>query len=109
MLFRSERELGRTAFQIPVYLLAALAAESVAEDARLSGGYLVLEAGEKMEQVREFPRPLLAAMAAAVSGVVGRAHEGRFDVDPEPCDPYCPYRPVCRYQRPPLEEETGAG
>ena len=104
-----DRELGRTAFQIPVYLLAALAAESVGDDARLSGGYLVLEAGEKMEQVREFSRPLLAGMAAAVSGLVDRAHEGRFDVDPEPCDPYCPYRPVCRYQRPPLEEETGAG
>jgi len=41
--------------------------------------------------------------------VRGRARAGRFDVDPEPCDPYCPYRAVCRYQRPPLEEDTAGG
>ena len=100
------RELGKTGFQIPVYLLGALAAvEGLAEGAELSGGYLVLEA-EKMPQVRKFPRPLLDDLAARITALVGRARAGRFDVDPEPCDPYCPYRAVCRYQRPPLEEET---
>jgi hypothetical protein len=34
-----------------------------------------------------------------------RAAERRFDVDPDPCDAYCAYRAVCRYQRPPLVEE----
>ena len=29
----------------------------------------------------------------------------RFAVDPAPCDEFCAYRAVCRYQRPPLEEE----
>jgi len=77
----------------------------LAEGAELSGGYLVLEA-EKMPQVRKFPRPLLDDLAARITALVGRARAGRFDVDPEPCDPYCPYRAVCRYQRPPLEEET---
>ncbi len=100
------RELGKTGFQIPVYLLGALAAvDGLAEGAELSGGYLVLEA-EKMPQVRTFPRPLLDGLAARITALVGRARAGRFDVDPEPCDPYCPYRAVCRYQRPPLEEET---
>jgi len=59
-----------------------------------------------MPQVRKFPRPLLDDLAARITALVGRARAGRFDVDPEPCDPYCPYRAVCRYQRPPLEEET---
>ena len=30
------------------------------------------------------------------------------DVDPDPCDPYCAYRAVCRYQRPPLEEDVAS-
>ncbi|HTD25571.1 MAG TPA: PD-(D/E)XK nuclease family protein, partial [Candidatus Elarobacter sp.] len=103
------RELGKTGFQIPVYLLGALAAvEGLADEAELSGGYLVLEA-ERMPQVRNFPRPLLDDLAARITALVGRARAGRFDVDPEPCDPYCPYRAVCRYQRPPLEEETAGG
>jgi ATP-dependent helicase/nuclease subunit B len=103
------RELGRTAFQIPVYLLGALAAlDGLAEEAELAGGYLVLEA-EKMAQVRTFPRPLLDELAAGIGKLAERARAGRFDVDPEPCDPYCPYRAVCRYQRPPLEEETAGG
>ena len=64
---------------------------------------------EKMELVREFPRPLLDDMAARIMALRARARDGRFDVDPEPCDPYCPYRAVCRYQRPQLEEETAGG
>src|SRR5204862_205305 len=61
------RELGKTGFQIPVYLLGALTAvEGLAEGAELSGGYLVLEA-EKMPQVRTFPRPLLDGLAARIT------------------------------------------
>ena len=103
------RELGRTGFQIPVYLLGALGGlDGLADEAALEGGYLVLQA-EKMELVREFPRPLLDDMAARITALRARACDGRFDVDPEPCDPYCPYRAVCRYQRPQLEEETAGG
>jgi len=61
---------------------------------------------EKMPQVWTFPRPRLAEISGRISPLFWRARAGRFDVDPEPCDPYCPYRAVCRYQRPPLEEET---
>jgi len=118
-LLDPRRELGKTGFQIPAYLLGALAAiPDLAPDARLEGGYLVLLHADKKRCVRPFSRALLGAGEAAGGGalviterirdLVARASQGRFDVDPEvACDPLCPYRPVCRYQRPPLEEEGG--
>jgi len=104
------RELGKTGFQIPVYLLAALAAlgDTVAEDVALTGGFWLLLADGK-QPVREFTRALLAEVGARIGALVARARDGRFDVDPDPCDVYCPYRPACRYQRPPLEEDVVVG
>jgi RecB family exonuclease len=99
------RELGRTGFQIPVYLLTALARVGNPDDVALSGGYLFLRAeGPPLEH--RFSRAQLEGIADGIRGLVARASDGYFDVDPEPCDPYCPHRPVCRYQRPPLEEES---
>jgi hypothetical protein len=40
-----------------------------------------------------------------IGELVRRASAGHFDVDPEPCDEFCAFRAVCRYLRPPLEEE----
>ena len=103
------RELGKTGFQIPVYLLGALGAVGdVPADASLEGGYLVLLA-DKMEVLRPFTREDLEAVFRRIAALVLEARQGRFDVDPDPCDLHCPYRVVCRYQRPPLEEELGVG
>ena len=101
------KALGRTAFQIAVYLLGARAAvPELLPDAQLEGGYLLLLAA-KQELLKTFTGTQLDEVAARVLQLVDRARHGRFDVDPDPCDPYCRYRAVCRYQRPPLEEETG--
>jgi RecB family exonuclease len=103
------RDLGRRAFQIPVYLLAATAAlGELAPDAELAGGYLVL-LGARRDVVRPFARDELARLTAQIATLVDRARVGRFDVDPDPCDAYCRYRSVCRYQRPPLDEEVAGG
>jgi RecB family exonuclease len=101
------KALGRTAFQIAVYLLGARARfPDLTPDATLEGGYLLLLAA-KMEMVAEFTGAQLDEIAGRALALVERARQGRFDVDPDPCDPYCGYRAVCRYQRPPLEEEAG--
>jgi hypothetical protein len=109
-LLDPKRDLGRTSFQIPVYLLGAVAAvPELGADAELEGGYIVLRAEDK-EHVRRFARADLGEDGAAdgmvdrIVRVVARARAGRFDVDPDPCNPYCAYRAVCRYQRPPLED-----
>jgi superfamily I DNA/RNA helicase len=109
-LLDPERDLGRKSFQIPVYLLCAVAGvPALPANAELEGGYLVLRAVDK-ERIERFARAQLGEDGAADSmvdrilHVVARARAGRFDVDPDPCDEYCPYRAVCCYQRPPLEE-----
>jgi hypothetical protein len=105
------KQLGRSAFQVPVYLLGALArVGAIASDAVLRGGYLLLRAeGRDKEVLRPMSPELLDGVAGRIADLVGGASGGRFDVDPEPCDPYCAYRGVCRYQRPPLEDEAGDG
>ncbi|HJQ83294.1 MAG TPA: PD-(D/E)XK nuclease family protein, partial [Candidatus Binatia bacterium] len=104
-LLDPEREMGRTGFQIPVYLLAATAAVAdLAPDAIIEGGYHVLLADEPL--VEPTGRDVLDLVAERIHALVARARAGRFDVDPAPCDPYCRFRPVCRYQRPPLEDEA---
>jgi ATP-dependent helicase/nuclease subunit B len=100
-------EPGKTSFQIPVYLLAALATlGEVASDVALEGGYVVLLADQK-----HYVRPLTPeqlgpeGVGGRIVDLVARASQGRFDVDPDPCQEFCAYRAICRYQRPPLEEE----
>jgi ATP-dependent helicase/nuclease subunit B len=105
-LLDPDRQLGKTGFQIPVYLLAALAAfPDIPADTALEGGYYLLLADQK-SIVKPFPREVLAMVVTRILGLVESARAGRFDVDPEPCDPYCRHRAVCRYQRPPLDDET---
>ncbi len=118
-LLDPEKDLGVVGFQVPVYLLGALArVERVTPDATLEGGYLLLRAADDdKEVVAPFTRALLGAapgdaplvVADRIRTLVAGVRAGRFDVDPAVCDPYCPYRTVCRYQPPPLEEEFGGG
>jgi len=106
-LLDPERELGKTGFQIPVYLLGALATIGEVEpDAELEGGYVVLLADQKHYLRALTPEQLgPAGVGGRIAGLVARASQGRFDVDPEPCHDFCAYRAICRYQRPPLEED----
>jgi len=107
---REDRDLGRTAFQLPVYLLGALAKNlaGVSTATELEGGYLVLLARRQQQRLIEhLPRTLLEAdVTARIHALGARARAGRFDVDPDPCDRWCAYRSVCRYQPPPLEDEA---
>jgi len=115
------RDLGRTSFQIPVYLLGTLARDGpgMSDDAVCEGSLVAVLAGERGVVREEIARELLAAGATTPDGaptlaerirrLVARARAGRFDVAPDPCDPFCAYRSVCRYQPPPLEDEPGDG
>jgi RecB family exonuclease len=103
-----DRDLLVTGFQVPVYLLAALdRLGAAAGDAELAGGYLLPLANERPLVVEAFTRTDLAAVVGRIETLVAGAARGRFDVDPADCDQYCPYRAVCRYQPPPLEEDAG--
>jgi RecB family exonuclease len=110
-----KRDMGRTRFQIPVYLLGALKAElgGAGDEVALEGGYLALLARRADKRVvASFEHGQLDGSPAAVSEkireLVERARAGRFDVDPTVCDRWCAYRGVCRYQPPPLEEDAGS-
>jgi len=105
------RDLGRTSFQIPVYLLGALAETTgVTAETTLEGGFVFLlaDAGDQ-RLVTTLGSDVLAEVALRARALVTRAGEGRFDVDPAVCDPWCAYRTVCRYQPPPLEDEATDG
>ena len=108
-------QLGRTSLQIPVYLLVALAHVGEAgRNAKLSGGYVLAREIPANQIVPCEITPARLGTGAPEAGesvldhlaiLVGRARAGHFHVDPEPCDPYCAFRGVCRYQEPPLEED----
>jgi len=55
-------------------------------------------------------RELLGAQISTIHAFchrVVRENPVEARVDPDPCDPYCAFRGVCRYQEPPLAEEEG--
>jgi RecB family exonuclease len=110
-LLLPDKELGTGGFQIPVYLLGARTrVGAAAAEAVLEGGYLLVRAAGEKRVLEEFPTALLDGFVAdRIRALVAQARGGRFDVDPAVCDPHCPYRPVCRYQPPPLEEDPGSG
>ena len=100
--------------QMPVYLLGAVAQlrEQLAPDATVQASYIALKHREKETAPLVVPLQLLgpaneaAAAARGVAGVadrvlelVGGALDGRFDVDPLECSDFCPYRPVCRFEK----------
>ncbi len=106
------KEFGRTEFQLPVYLMAALNEyrDQLSSNVSLEAAFLVLRSREKLygDQIErhrvETDPKLRAADAAAghpslaerIFELVGEAREGRFDVDPLKCEQFCPYRRVCR-------------
>jgi hypothetical protein len=116
------RAMGRTAFQIPIYALALRTASDLvwAPEATVGGGYLLLRAEEKrvmaplapaLLEIDPHTRRAFGAddpgrpFANRIVELAAAAANGRFDVDPRPCDRYCHYRHVCRYQPPPEEDE----
>ena len=119
-LIDPKRDLGKTGFQIPVYLLGALdaARAGVGDATTLEGGYLVLLApGDSKRAVEPLSRALLGLepwngegtvpITERIRRLVAAARAGRFDVNPDPCDERCAFRSVCRYQPPPLEDDFG--
>ena len=93
--------------QMPVYLLGAASQwrKQLAADATLEASYIALQNRTKESAPLEVPRELLdggtdALVAARVRELVADAITGRFDVDPLKCSEWCPYRPVCRLQKP---------
>jgi ATP-dependent helicase/DNAse subunit B len=104
-----EGALGVTAFQIPLYLEAGrrlLLREN--EQADLRGALVAVLAppGEREKvTLRTLDEEKLAEVTRVAQQLVAAAAAGRFDVDPVECDRWCPYRVVCRYQPPPLEDE----
>jgi hypothetical protein len=119
-LIDPKRDLGKTGFQIPVYLLGALAAAraGVSDTTALEGGYLVLLAPGDTKRVVEPLSPALLGLepwngegtvpiVERIRRLVAAARAGRFDVNPDPCDERCAFRGVCRYQPPPLEDDVG--
>lgn len=108
-------DFGWTGFQLPVYLIGALAkfAGRLKPDAALAAGYVVLRNRDKLKAnpvaralVDPDPRTRARALAAGVVPIPERiialvdgALAGRFDVDPRRCDDWCPYRTVCRYYK----------
>jgi len=111
-------QLGVQSLQIPVYLIAAVGREGApALAARLTGGYVLAKDTPGQQIVAcEITHERLGtvpgdpdgppAITRTVLALVDGARGGRFDVDPHPCVPYCAYRGVCRYQEPPLEDES---
>jgi hypothetical protein len=97
-------------FQIPVYLegVRRAAGLPIDTDTVLEGEYLrlLLEADEKSVEATITPEHL-GAMAARAGNLIDGAARGLFDVAPAVCDRWCPYRSVCRYQPPPVEDEPG--
>jgi hypothetical protein len=108
-----EKELGKTSFQIPVYLMSALATPipGLADDVVLEGRYVLLLARANKIMDAEIDRALIdpavpdAAIPQRIRALAAVARGGRFDVDPDPCDEWCRFRGVCRYQPPPPEED----
>jgi RecB family exonuclease len=99
----------RTAYQIALYLDAARrAAPALAVAGTFEGGYWApLAAPRQRAYSRLFAADEMAAVERDLRALVDTARAGRFDVAPRVCDEWCPFRTVCRYQPPPVEDEGG--
>lgn len=104
-----EKELGITAFQVPLYLAAAASALAPGAPRVTLHGRLVAAFAPAERKVAEatLAADTVASAVTAMSALADAAAEGRFDVDPRVCDEWCRFRAVCRYVRPPTEEEEG--
>jgi hypothetical protein len=96
----------RLAYQIPVYLDGARRAFAPLPATALEGGYWSLLAPEgQRERSRTYTAEDLRVAEDDMRALVATARGGRFDVAPHACDEWCPYRTVCRYQPPPVEDD----
>ncbi|HTY54319.1 MAG TPA: PD-(D/E)XK nuclease family protein [Candidatus Binataceae bacterium] len=106
---------GVSAFQLPVYLMAALERfrAELAPRVELEAGYLVLRHRSKrqetsvplarietdLEHRAGLDRRGEPSIADTIITLIDSALEGGFEVDPRRCDEYCPYRRLCRYHK----------
>ena len=113
-LLKSEA-FGIVAFQLPIYLMAALERfrGELAPNVKLEAGYLVLRNRDKSQEeavprarVETDPQSRAASarqgnpsLADEIIRLAHSAIRGEFDVDPRKCDDYCAYRRLCRYQK----------
>jgi ATP-dependent helicase/nuclease subunit B len=97
-----------TDLQMPVYLLGAITQlhDRLASGVAVEASYIALQRREKEAVPLGVPLELLdsrapgvATVAARVRELVSDAMDGRFDVDPLECSDWCPYRPVCRFEK----------
>jgi ATP-dependent helicase/DNAse subunit B len=110
-------EFGVTEFQLAVYLMAAIEEfrHQLAPNVVLEAGYLVLRHVNKLTssliplalvetdprlRARRIDSGAAPSVADRVIEIVASAVAGQFDVDPLGCDEYCPFRRVCRYEKP---------
>jgi len=117
-----KKEFGKTEFQLPVYLMAALerSVGQLSDAARFDAAYLVLKRHRNKFVARPIERaeieidPSLRGSGAAkghksaadrIFQIVASAAQGHFEVDPLKCDEFCAYREACRYRRP--EDRAG--
>ncbi len=111
-----EKDFGTADFQLPVYVMGALAefAAELAPEVALDAGYLVLRNRDKYQHA-PIPRELVEidpvrratlgaqgrpSKADRVIEMVSAALGGQFDIDPLKCDDFCPFRRICRYYKP---------
>jgi ATP-dependent helicase/DNAse subunit B len=97
--------------QMPLYALGAVDRfrAELSADAAVELSYIALKTRTKESDPQPIPLPLLAqqceatgqkTIARRIFDLVNSAIAGRFDVDPLECSDYCPYRRICRYQKP---------
>jgi len=97
---------SRIAYQVPLYVLAAVHAGLAGEGTELEGGYWSpLAPPSQQRKIAPVGRDVIAALGDELAALVATARSGGFDVAPRRCDVWCAYRAVCRYQPPPVEDE----
>jgi ATP-dependent helicase/DNAse subunit B len=111
-----KKEFGKTEFQLPVYLMAALkrAGGKLSDAARFDASYLVLKRHrdkfvQRFVERAEIEIDPISRGSGAANGhesaadrifqIVSSAAQGHFEVDPLKCDEFCAYREACRYRR----------
>lgn len=88
--------VGVLNFQLPLYLLVM--SRFLGAPAERIGGIFLLR--EPRLRTQAFEETHFAATATGIGNLVTRALAGRFDVTPDDCPVWCPFRSSCRYYLP---------
>jgi RecB family exonuclease len=93
--------------QMPVYLLGASTqlARRLAPKAMFEASYIALQNRAKETAPQAIPHELLESgpdglVVERIRELIGDARAGRFEADPIECSDWCPYRPICRFEKP---------